>query len=326
MTSGIGTIIIPVTDLAAAKAVFGELLGVDAGRGRAVLRAVPRRPARHVGLDPNGHKQGMTGPIAVLARRRPRAGGGRRCSRPARRAVAGGQGRRRRQAHRHRQGRRRQRHRPAAGPAGRVTVAMSTDTRHDRDEARSRAQRKADTLGHASAPRPRTSGWPRRPTAGPYLVPLSLAWLDERVVLAVDAVVPDRPQHRRRGAPPGSAPGRTRDVVMIDAVLERRCRSPRRARSPTGTPRRPTGTRAGAGDGYVYLVLRPDAHPGLARVERTGRPPADARRRLAGMSGGSGRSPRADGAGRSVVIRSGRASPRTSCRSARRSWSPRCGA
>jgi predicted enzyme related to lactoylglutathione lyase len=62
MTSGIGTIIIPVTDLEAAKAVYGQLLGV------APVMDAPyyvqfQAGDQAVGLDPNGHKKGMTGPL-----------------------------------------------------------------------------------------------------------------------------------------------------------------------------------------------------------------------------------------------------------------------
>jgi len=61
MTSGVGTIIFPVTDLAAAKAVFTELLGVDPAAEFPYYVGFDA-PGQHVGLDPNGHKQGMTGP------------------------------------------------------------------------------------------------------------------------------------------------------------------------------------------------------------------------------------------------------------------------
>jgi predicted enzyme related to lactoylglutathione lyase len=59
MTSGIRTITIPVKDPDAAKAVYGALLGVEP------YYYVGFRPegAPEIGLDPNGHAQGMTGPI-----------------------------------------------------------------------------------------------------------------------------------------------------------------------------------------------------------------------------------------------------------------------
>jgi predicted enzyme related to lactoylglutathione lyase len=62
MTSGMKTIIYPVKDLAQAKTLYGRLLGVE---------PVIDQPYyvqfnvgdQQVGLDPNGHSQGMTGPV-----------------------------------------------------------------------------------------------------------------------------------------------------------------------------------------------------------------------------------------------------------------------
>jgi predicted enzyme related to lactoylglutathione lyase len=60
-TSGIGTIVIPVSDLTAAKAIYGTLLGVapDMDQPYYVGYTVG---GQHLGLDPNGHAQGTTGP------------------------------------------------------------------------------------------------------------------------------------------------------------------------------------------------------------------------------------------------------------------------
>jgi hypothetical protein len=92
----------------------------------------------------------------------------------------------------------------------------------------------------------------------PYLVPLSLAWIDERVVLALDAnsrtarnIVASRVC--RLGLGP------TRDVVMIDAVLGEAVRvsealpalADRYAAQADWDPRQESGD-------YLYLVLRPD--------------------------------------------------------------------
>ena len=56
--------------------------------------------------------------------------------------------------------------------------------------------------------------------AEPYLVPLSLAWLDGRIVLAVDRSSRTARNVRASGrARLGVGP--TRDVVIIDALLER---------------------------------------------------------------------------------------------------------
>jgi predicted enzyme related to lactoylglutathione lyase len=62
MTSGMKTVIYPVKDLAAAKEVFGRLLGAapDVDAPYYVGYTVGDQ---HLGLDPNGHAQGMTGPV-----------------------------------------------------------------------------------------------------------------------------------------------------------------------------------------------------------------------------------------------------------------------
>jgi predicted enzyme related to lactoylglutathione lyase len=56
------TIIFPVTDLAAAKAVFGALLGEPVMDQPYYVQFA--RDGQEVGLDPNGHAKGMTGPVA----------------------------------------------------------------------------------------------------------------------------------------------------------------------------------------------------------------------------------------------------------------------
>jgi hypothetical protein len=86
-------------------------------------------------------------------------------------------------------------------------------------QLRTREQRKADTLAKLSAPAADVWVATAAADASAYLVPLSLAWLDERVVLATDAdSVTARniisQGHARLGLGP------TRDVVLIDAELE----------------------------------------------------------------------------------------------------------
>ena len=63
MTSGMKTVIYPVKDLAAAKQLYGALLG------RAPYMDEPyyvgfEVDGQDVGLDPNGHASGLTGPVA----------------------------------------------------------------------------------------------------------------------------------------------------------------------------------------------------------------------------------------------------------------------
>jgi hypothetical protein len=88
---------------------------------------------------------------------------------------------------------------------------------------RSAEQRKADTLAKLTAPA--ADVWVATATAGDggsasaYLVPLSLAWVEGRVVLATEAdSVTGRNITSERRARLGLGP--TRDVVMIDAELE----------------------------------------------------------------------------------------------------------
>jgi hypothetical protein len=121
---------------------------------------------------------------------------------------------------------------------------------------RDAAQRKADTLAMLTTRY--VDGWVASASADlPYLVPLSLAWIDERVVLSMEA------GHRtaRNIAATGTVRiglGPTRDVVLVDAVLERTLRAPeapgiaeRYAAQADWDPRKASGD-------YIYLVLRPD--------------------------------------------------------------------
>jgi hypothetical protein len=81
------------------------------------------------------------------------------------------------------------------------------------------ATRKADTLTMLATPA--IDVWVATASAAgaAYLVPLSLAWVDERVVIALEtSSVTARNLIASREA--RLAVGRTRDVVMIDAVLE----------------------------------------------------------------------------------------------------------
>ncbi len=93
--------------------------------------------------------------------------------------------------------------------------------------------------------------------ARPYLVPVSLAWIDERAVVAVEV---DSRTARNIAAHPVTrlGVGPTRDVVIIDAVLEATISqdddplglADRYAAQSDWDPRN-------AGGHYVYLVLRP---------------------------------------------------------------------
>jgi hypothetical protein len=129
------------------------------------------------------------------------------------------------------------------------------------EQPRSRAQRKADTLAKLTAPAAdvwvATAAVDADGQASSYLVPLSLAWIDERVVLATEAdSVTARNITRQGRARLGLGP--TRDVVMIDAELEQ----------AYGLDDVPAGLARGyaaqadwdpreSGGGIRFLVLRP---------------------------------------------------------------------
>ena len=115
--------------------------------------------------------------------------------------------------------------------------------------------RKADTLAILATPA--IDVWVATASAAgaPHLVPVSLAWVDDRVVIAVprDSVTA---RNLTTSGEARLAVGATRDVVMIDAVLER-------------TVDTTAGDELGAAyvaqadwdprnsPGYEFLVLRP---------------------------------------------------------------------
>jgi predicted enzyme related to lactoylglutathione lyase len=62
MNQGISLVVYPVKDIAQAKTVYSTLLGVDPYVDQPYYVGF-RVGDQEVGLDPNGHKQGMTGPL-----------------------------------------------------------------------------------------------------------------------------------------------------------------------------------------------------------------------------------------------------------------------
>jgi predicted enzyme related to lactoylglutathione lyase len=62
MSSGIRTITYPVKDLEAAKAVYTTLLGTEPYMEKPYYVGYRPSSGPEVGLDPNGHAQGLTGP------------------------------------------------------------------------------------------------------------------------------------------------------------------------------------------------------------------------------------------------------------------------
>lgn len=62
MTAGIKTVIYPVKDLDAAKAAFTALIGADPMVDSPYYVGW-QVDGQDIGLDPNGHAQGLTGPV-----------------------------------------------------------------------------------------------------------------------------------------------------------------------------------------------------------------------------------------------------------------------
>jgi hypothetical protein len=122
-------------------------------------------------------------------------------------------------------------------------------------DIRDRETRKADTLALLTTPAVDVWVATASATGAPYLVPVSLAWVDERVVIAV-AASSVTARNLTASGDARLAVGPTRDVVMIDAVLERSVGVADDDQLGTAyvaqadwDPRRDTG--------YVFLVLRP---------------------------------------------------------------------
>jgi predicted enzyme related to lactoylglutathione lyase len=62
MNQGIRTVIYPVKDIARAKKLYSKLLGIEPYADGAYYVGF-RVGGQEIGLDPNGHKAGMTGPV-----------------------------------------------------------------------------------------------------------------------------------------------------------------------------------------------------------------------------------------------------------------------
>jgi predicted enzyme related to lactoylglutathione lyase len=66
MISGIRTITVPVKDLTAAKAVYSTLLGTEPYVDEPYYVGYRPEGAPEIGLNPNGHASGMTGPVTYF--------------------------------------------------------------------------------------------------------------------------------------------------------------------------------------------------------------------------------------------------------------------
>ncbi|BBC29963.1 uncharacterized protein SGFS_012570 [Streptomyces graminofaciens] len=62
MTAGVKTVIYPVKDLAQAKALFSALLGAEPYADTPYYVGF-KDAGQDIGLDPNGHAKGITGPV-----------------------------------------------------------------------------------------------------------------------------------------------------------------------------------------------------------------------------------------------------------------------
>jgi predicted enzyme related to lactoylglutathione lyase len=65
MAQNIKLFVYPVRDVAAAKTLYSKLLGVEPYADEAYYVGF-RVDDQEIGLDPNGHKQGMTGPVGYI--------------------------------------------------------------------------------------------------------------------------------------------------------------------------------------------------------------------------------------------------------------------
>jgi hypothetical protein len=124
------------------------------------------------------------------------------------------------------------------------------------DEPRSKEQRKADTLAKLGAAV--ADGWVAT-TDGvrPFLVPLTLAWVHERIALATEETAPtvrNLVTHGRARVALGS----TRDVVRIDAVLDRTVPVGEAAEIGAAYAAQNDWDPRKMGPPYVFALLRPD--------------------------------------------------------------------
>src|SRR5437762_1612385 len=65
MDQGIGVVIYPVSDLAQAKTLYRTLLGIEPDMAEAYYVGF-RVGGQEIGLDPHGHRKGMTGPVGYF--------------------------------------------------------------------------------------------------------------------------------------------------------------------------------------------------------------------------------------------------------------------
>jgi hypothetical protein len=121
-------------------------------------------------------------------------------------------------------------------------------------EPRDRQTRKADALAMLTTPAVDVWVASASGEGAPHLVPLSLAWVDDRAVVAVEASSVTARNVTASGVA-RLAVGPTRDVVMVDAVLDRTVEVADDALGAAYAAQADWDPRSSTG--YVFLVLRP---------------------------------------------------------------------
>ena len=225
-TQGIKTVLHPVSDLAAAKAVYTALLGVPP-QADASYYVGFEAAGQHIGLVPGGGPQGMTSPVAywhvpdIEAKLAEVTAAGATVKEPAH-DVGGG----RLVA-------------TVTDPDGNVLGLLQD---RERQPPRSGAQRRRDTEHRLTHD---IDVWVASASAdgAPYLVPLSFDWDGEALLVATPDGQPDRQEPGRHPGGPARAgphPRRVHDRGRRRGARDRRAA----ARSGvTGSPRAPASIR-----------------------------------------------------------------------------------
>lgn len=126
----------------------------------------------------------------------------------------------------------------------------------DTTEPRDKRQRKADVLARLAAPV--ADAWVATAAGDDvHLVPLTLAWFRERIVLATDTGSRTA-RHLATTDQARIAVGETRDVIMIDAVLTDVVPADAAGEMGAAYVDQNDWDPRTAGPAYAFFVLRPD--------------------------------------------------------------------
>jgi len=123
------------------------------------------------------------------------------------------------------------------------------------EQPRPRSERKADVLARLSAPV--ADCWVATADGGePYLVPLTAAWFEDRIILATSRRSPTARNLTAHGrARVGLGP--TRDVILIDAALDETIPVGDSGAIGEAYANQSDWDPREAGEGFVFLALRP---------------------------------------------------------------------